>query len=83
MHIGSLKHLNVKFPTKENFPIALDDLSSPRTSYSLSKIYGEALLYFSKLNFLILRPYNIYGPRMGIAHVIPQLLKKFIQREKL
>ncbi len=83
VHIGSLKYLNVKFPTKENFPIALDNLSSPRTSYSLSKIYGEALLYFSKLNFLILRPYNIYGPRMGMAHVIPQLLKKINTKRKI
>ena len=83
VHIGSLKHLNVKFPTKENFPIALDDLNSPRTSYSLSKIYGEALLYFSKLNFLILRPYNIYGPRMGMAHVIPQILQKIHTNRKI
>ena len=81
VHIGSLKHLKMKFPTKEKFPIALDDLDNPRTSYSLSKIYGEALLYASSLNFMILRPYNIYGPRMGMSHVIPQILKK-INKEK-
>ena len=82
VHIGSLKHLKVKFPTKENFPIALDDLYNPRTSYSLSKIYGEALLHFSKLDYIILRPYNIYGPRMGMSHVIPQILKKIIKEKK-
>lgn len=82
VHIGSLKHLKIKFPTKENFPIALDDLKNPRTTYSLSKIYGEALLHFSKLNYLILRPYNIYGPRMGMSHVIPQLLEKIYKSKK-
>ena len=40
-------------------------------------------MYFSKLNFLILRPYNIYGPRMGMAHVIPQLLKKINTKRKI
>ena len=67
--------MKMKFPTKETFPIALDVINNPRTSYSLSKIYGEALLCHSKLNYIVLRPYNIYGPRMGMSHVIPQVLK--------
>ena len=28
------------------------------------------------INFTILRPHNIYGPRMGLIHVIPELLNK-------
>ena len=82
VHIGSLKYLKMKFPTKEFFPIALDRLNNPRTSYSLSKIYGEALLHHSKLKYLILRPYNIYGPRMGMSHVIPQVLQKINEAKK-
>ena len=58
--------------------LTLPDLSSPRTSYMLSKIYGEAICHASNLDFLILRPHNIYGPRMGMKHVIPQLLKKIL-----
>ena len=42
----------------------------------LSKIYGEALCQFSDLPFTIFRPHNIYGPRMGMSHVIPQQLEK-------
>ena len=82
VHIGSLKYMKMKFPTKETFPIALDVINNPRTSYSLSKIYGEALLCHSKLNYIVLRPYNIYGPRMGMSHVIPQVLKKINKSKK-
>ena len=42
----------------------------------LSKIYGEALVQFSGIPFIIIRPHNIYGPRMGMSHVIPEILKK-------
>ena len=41
----------------------------------LSKIYGEAMCHSSGLDCIILRPHNIYGPRMGMKHVIPQLIK--------
>jgi UDP-glucose 4-epimerase len=73
---GSLLHLDLPFPTPESFPLALTDLSSPRTSYMLSKIYGEAMCNHSGLPFVIIRPHNIYGPRMGSIHVVPELLKK-------
>ena len=55
--------------------IGLPEIDDPRTSYPLSKIVGEFLTRLSN-NFLILRPHNIYGPNMGIKHVIPQLIKK-------
>jgi len=73
---GSLLHLDLPVPTPEHVPIALPDLSLPRTSYMLSKLYGEAMVRHAGIPFTILRPHNIYGPRMGMAHVIPQLLEK-------
>lgn len=73
---GSLIHMNLTIPTPESFPLALTELSSARTSYMLSKIYGEAMCVHSKLPSVIIRPHNIYGPRMGMSHVIPELLKK-------
>lgn len=76
---GSLLHLNMPLPTPEDFPIALTDLNSPRTSYMLSKIYGEALCIHSGLPYTLVRPHNIYGPRMGLAHVIPELSKKIYE----
>ncbi len=78
IYAGTLKHFNLPIPTPEDTPLGLTDLSHPRTSYMLSKIYGEALCQQSKLPFTIFRPHNIYGPRMGMSHVIPeQLLKSY------
>lgn len=76
IYAGTLKHFNLTIPTPEDTPLGLTDLSHPRTSYMLSKIYGEALCQQSKLPFTIFRPHNIYGPRMGMSHVIPEQLYK-------
>jgi len=76
VYAGTLRYFDLPIPTPEDTPLALTDLRHPRTSYMLSKIYGEALLHHSGLPFTIVRPHNIYGPRMGMAHVIPELLKK-------
>tara|TARA_Y100000589_G_scaffold218120_1_gene205741 strand:+ start:298 stop:1275 length:978 start_codon:yes stop_codon:yes gene_type:complete len=75
---GSQYHELIKYPTNEENIIVLPDLSLPRTSYMLSKLYGEAMCHSSGLDCLILRPHNIYGPRMGMKHVIPQLIKKIL-----
>jgi nucleoside-diphosphate-sugar epimerase len=42
----------------------------------LSKMYGEAMCHHADVPFTILRPHNVYGPRMGLAHVIPELLQR-------
>jgi nucleoside-diphosphate-sugar epimerase len=76
VYAGSLLHLQMPVPTPESFPLALPALEQPRTSYMLSKIYGEAMVAHSGVPFTIFRPHNIYGPRMGRLHVIPQLLEK-------
>jgi nucleoside-diphosphate-sugar epimerase len=73
---GSLMQLRLPLPTPEDSPLALPDLSQPRTAYMLSKVYGEAMLLHSGLPYTIVRLYNVYGPRMGLTHVIPQLLQK-------
>lgn len=76
VYAGSLKYMGLPWPTPEDTPIALPDLGEPRTSYMLSKIYGEAMVRHAGVPFTIIRPHNIYGPRMGNAHVIPQLLER-------
>ncbi len=68
-------------PTPEDAPLLLKDLSDARGSYMLSKIYGEALVRHSGMPFTIVRPHNIYGPRMGRVHVIPQLLERAYKAE--
>ena len=76
IYAGTLKYYGIDIPTPEDTPLTITPFDSPRTSDMLSKIYGEALLYQSGLPFTIIRPHNIYGPRMGMSHVIPELLRK-------
>jgi nucleoside-diphosphate-sugar epimerase len=73
------------------FPLSEDLLTKippPITSYGFSKLAGE---YIAKayneeygIRYVIVRPFNVYGPgelpgeEPGLAHVIPDLVKKVI-----
>jgi len=67
----------LKIPTPENVPLALTELDNPRSTYAGTKIFGElAVTQYCTVNekpFVIVRFHNVYGPRMGNEHVIPQL----------
>ena len=76
VYAGTLAHFQMQIPTPESTPLTLTALDHPRTSYMLSKLYGEALCQQSGVPFTIIRPHNIYGPRMGLSHVVPELLQK-------
>lgn len=72
----AVSHGWAKLPTPEGTPFVLSDASSSRSSYALSKIFGESMCHASRLPVTVVRPHNVYGPRMGRSHVIPQLLEK-------
>ena len=76
VYAGTLNYFDLSIPTPESTPLAITDLTHPRTSYMLSKIYGEALCQQAGIPFTLFRPHNVYGPRMGMAHVIPEQLHK-------
>ena len=76
VYAGTLKHFSLRIPTPEETPLAVTELTQNRTSYMLSKIYGEAMCLHSGLPVTIIRPHNFYGPRMGLSHVIPELCAK-------
>ena len=76
IYAGTLKTFGLPIPTSEDAALTVTPLDLPRTSYMLSKIMGEAMVQHSGVPFTIFRPHNIYGPRMGLAHVIPEQLKK-------
>tara|TARA_B100000768_G_scaffold171152_1_gene178194 strand:+ start:891 stop:1880 length:990 start_codon:yes stop_codon:yes gene_type:complete len=77
VYSGALKYYGIKIPTPENTYLTVDDLNSNRTSYMLSKIYGELMSNISNdLPHINVRPHNFYGPRMGFSHVIPELMQK-------
>ena len=77
-----IKQKKVRFPISEHNNIIIEDKIIDRDSYFLSKIFNEKLIQLSKISYLILRPHNIYGPRMGFSHVIPELIKKFHLEKK-
>jgi len=79
VYVGTQQFFELPIPSPETTPLAVSALDQPRTSYMLSKIYGEALCHHSGLPFTIVRPHNFYGPRMGLAHVIPQVLQRIHQ----
>ncbi|HEY3902215.1 MAG TPA: NAD-dependent epimerase/dehydratase family protein [Chthoniobacter sp.] len=67
-------------PTPEGVPLALTDLANPRSSYAGSKIFGELAITHACATtgkpFSIVRYHNVYGPRMGLEHVIPELFQR-------
>ena len=79
VYAGTLNHYGLEFPTPESTSLTVSDLREARTSYMLSKIYGEAMCQYSDLPVTIIRPHNFYGPRMGLSHVIPELMKKVVE----
>ena len=76
VYAGTLKDFGIKFPTPEETPLSVGFKHDQRNTYMLSKIYGEYLCTHSGLPYTIIRPHNFYGPRMGLSHVIPEILKK-------
>ena len=81
VYSGSIGTNFFKIPTEESTKICLNEFSDRRSTYMLSKIYGESLCHHSQLNYTILRPHNFYGPRMGMSHVIPEKLKEITKKE--
>ena len=70
----------MKVPTPESVPAVVTDIFHPRSSYAISKLAGEHLVaQFSRragVDFTVIRYHNVYGPRMGFRHVIPQIMQR-------
>ena len=64
------------FPLKESLNLFFPDKIKKRDSYFISKLINEKIITLSNYKYIIFRPHNIYGPRMGQSHVIPELIKK-------
>ena len=78
----STSEIYAKVPTKEKELIVINNNTTARDSYFLSKLISEKILHLSKLPFVILRLHNIYGPRMGYSHVIPEIFLKLKKNKK-
>lgn len=71
-----------EFPTSEEHPLQIMDPENPRFSYAGSKAVGELFTINatrgSPMEYTILRPHNVYGPRMGYDHVIPEFIERLV-----
>lgn len=84
-YAGTISRYKEQIPTAEDIPLCIEDIFNPRFSYGGSKIAGELLFvnYAKKFNLRakIIRFHNIYGPRMGYEHVIPEFCRRILQKE--
>ncbi|WP_030437164.1 NAD-dependent epimerase/dehydratase family protein [Actinoplanes subtropicus] len=67
----------VAVPTAENVPTMISDITQPRFAYAVSKLLGEAAFLHTArargFEAVVGRFHNVYGPRMGADHVIPEM----------
>ncbi|MGI0021288.1 MAG: NAD-dependent epimerase/dehydratase family protein [Nitrososphaeraceae archaeon] len=74
------------FPTPETEPLVVPDPKNPRFSYSSSKIIGETIVInYAKslgIDFSIGRFHNVYGPKMGFEHVMPEFIRRCVKNEQ-
>jgi len=84
-YAGGVALGHVPVPTPEDIPLSIADIAHPRFAYAASKILGEAavLHYGRKKGYPVVvgRFHNVYGPRMGADHVIPELCLRALDRE--
>ncbi|QDY06975.1 NAD-dependent epimerase/dehydratase family protein [Micromonospora sp. HM134] len=67
----------VPVPTDETVPPMISDIAAPRFAYAASKLLGEAAFLHTArargFETVVGRFHNVYGPRMGADHVIPEM----------
>ena len=82
---GTIEKFNYKIPTDENVPLSISDISDPRFTYAITKIYGESCFLTlgreQNIKSTIVRYHNAFGPDMGFKHVIPHLVERFLNKE--
>lgn len=85
-YVGAIEKFKYEVPTDENVPVTILDTGDSRSTYAITKVLGESffLNYSKKFNFkcVIVRYHNVYGPRMGFKHVIPQVIQRVINKEE-
>ncbi|MNM25514.1 dTDP-glucose 4,6-dehydratase [compost metagenome] len=79
-YAGTVDSFNWPVPTAEDVPLVIPDPANPRWSYAASKLHGEVLVHQAGSSkgfpFTIIRYHNVYGPRMGDKHVMPDFARR-------
>ncbi|MCA2214074.1 NAD-dependent epimerase/dehydratase family protein [Jidongwangia harbinensis] len=77
VYAGGVSAGVVPVPTDERVPMLVRDVAEPRFAYGISKLLGEAALLHGVAaaggTAVVGRFHNVYGPRMGADHVIPEM----------
>jgi nucleoside-diphosphate-sugar epimerase len=85
-YAGSIEAFDYAIPTPEEVPLCIEDIQHPRFTYAVTKMLGESgfINYARRHDFecTIVRYHNIYGPRMGFKHVIPEVAQRFYEGEE-
>lgn len=77
---GAIDNGYYDVPTDENVPVMFNDIINPRWSYSIPKALGENLVANSGLKWLVIRYFNIYGPRQK-DHFISEFVERVVKGE--
>ncbi len=77
--LSQSEHFNGR-KTNESVRVGFDDVQNSRWSYGGAKLAGEIGVFSAnselKMPFSIIRYHNVYGPSMGINHVIPDFIAR-------
>lgn len=84
-YAGGVTAGTLPVPTPEDVPLSVPDVRAPRFAYAASKILGEAAVIHTArargLRAVVGRFHNVYGPRMGADHVVPELSLRALRGE--
>ncbi|MBA3454745.1 MAG: NAD-dependent epimerase/dehydratase family protein [Deltaproteobacteria bacterium] len=79
-YASTVTRFNWPVPTAEDVPLSIEDPTNARWSYGVSKLHGEVLTCVAckqfGVPFTAIRYHNVYGPRMGDKHVIPDFVHR-------
>tara|TARA_R110002020_G_scaffold29001_1_gene91797 strand:- start:18098 stop:19096 length:999 start_codon:yes stop_codon:yes gene_type:complete len=86
VYAGTINKDSTQVPTGEDVACTIEDVVNPRFSYGGSKLACEILINsFAQqygIDYQVIRYHNIYGPRMGTKHVMPQFIRRAMEGEK-
>src|SRR5262249_30982131 len=85
VYAGGVGRGIVPVPTPESGPVMIADVTARRFAYAISKLLGEAAFIHGArakgFSAVVGRFHNVYGPRMGADHVIPEMALRAMRGE--
>ena len=79
-YASTVSQFGWEVPTDESVPLSINDITNVRWSYAIGKLSGESACIAAAAQygfpFVIGRFHNIYGPRNGDKHFIPDFVSR-------